>query len=43
MVAFGGRGWIRLSGAVYNEAGDYERLAEALPQAVAMSSESTIR
>ena len=43
VVAFAGRGWIRLSGAVYNEAEDYERLAEALPQAVAMSSESTIR
>jgi isopenicillin-N epimerase len=43
VVAYGGRGWIRLSGAVYNEAGDYERLAEVLPQAVAMSSESTIR
>jgi isopenicillin-N epimerase len=43
VVAFGGRGWIRLSGAVYNEPGDYERLAAVLPQAVAMSSESTIR
>ncbi len=31
VVAFGGRGWIRLSGAVYNEPGDYERLAEVLP------------
>jgi isopenicillin-N epimerase len=43
VVAYGGRGWIRLSGAVYNQAADYERLAEVLPQAVAMSSESTIR
>jgi isopenicillin-N epimerase len=31
VVAFGGRGWIRLSGAVYNEPGDYERLAAVLP------------
>jgi isopenicillin-N epimerase len=30
-VACGGRGWIRLSGAVYNEAADYERLADVLP------------
>lgn len=43
VVAYGGRGWLRLSGAVYNEAADYERLAAVLPQAVAMSSESTIR
>jgi isopenicillin-N epimerase len=31
VTAFGGRGWIRLSGAVYNEPRDYERLAEVLP------------
>jgi isopenicillin-N epimerase len=43
VVAFGGRGWLRLSAAVYNEPADYERLAAVLPQAVAMSSESTIR
>ncbi|CAN5578776.1 hypothetical protein BH10ACT10_BH10ACT10_24610 [soil metagenome] len=43
VVAYGGRGWIRLSAAAYNEAADYERLAAVLPQAVAMSSESTIR
>jgi isopenicillin-N epimerase len=35
VVAFGGRGWIRLSGAVYNEPGDYERLAEELPGVLA--------
>ncbi len=43
VVAYGGRGWIRLSGTVYNASADYERLADVLPQAVAMSSESTIR
>ncbi|MGZ4438026.1 MAG: aminotransferase class V-fold PLP-dependent enzyme [Nocardioidaceae bacterium] len=31
VVAFGGRGWIRLSGAVYNAPEDYQRLAEVLP------------
>jgi len=31
VVAFGGRGWVRLSGAPYNEPGDYERLAAVLP------------
>jgi isopenicillin-N epimerase len=31
VVAFGGRGWIRLSGAAYNEPADYERLAAVLP------------
>ena len=30
LVACGGRGWIRLSGAVYNEPADYERLADVL-------------
>jgi isopenicillin-N epimerase len=30
VVAFGGRGWIRLSGAVYNEPRDYEHLADVL-------------
>lgn len=34
VVAYGGRGWIRLSGAVFNRAEDYERLAEVLPQVV---------
>jgi isopenicillin-N epimerase len=43
VVAYAGQGYVRLSGAVYNEPADYERLAEVLPQAVAMSSESTIR
>ncbi len=31
VMTFGGRGWIRLSGAVYNEPDDYERLATVLP------------
>jgi isopenicillin-N epimerase len=35
VVAFGGRGWIRLSGAPYNEAADYERLADLLPEVLA--------
>ena len=35
LVAFGGRGWIRLSGAVYNEPGDYEHLAKVLPSVLA--------
>jgi isopenicillin-N epimerase len=35
LIAFGGRGWIRLSGAVYNEPGDYERLADVLPGVLA--------
>ena len=35
MVAFGGRGWVRLSGAPYNEPADYERLADVLPDALA--------
>jgi isopenicillin-N epimerase len=35
VVAFGGRGWIRLSGAAYNEPGDYERLADVLPEGLA--------
>jgi isopenicillin-N epimerase len=53
VVAFGGRGWVRLSAAPYNEPADYERLADVLPdvlataegraQAAAMSSASTIR
>ena len=30
-IPYGGRGWVRLSGAVYNETEDYERLAEVLP------------
>jgi isopenicillin-N epimerase len=34
VVAFGGRGWIRLSGAPYNEPGDYERLAAVLPEVI---------
>jgi isopenicillin-N epimerase len=34
VVAFGGRGYLRLSAAVYNELGDYERLAEVLPGAL---------
>jgi isopenicillin-N epimerase len=35
VVAFGGRGWVRLSGAPYNEPADYERLADVLPDALA--------
>ena len=31
VIPYGGQGWIRLSGAAYNEAEDYERLAEVLP------------
>ncbi len=31
LVAYGGRGWIRLSGALYNEPADYQRLADVLP------------
>lgn len=38
VVPFGGRGWIRLSGAVYNVPGDYERLAEVLPSVVEPSA-----
>jgi isopenicillin-N epimerase len=34
VVAYGGRGWIRLSGAVYNEPADYERLADVLPDVI---------
>lgn len=30
VTPYGGRGWIRLSGAVYNEPADYERLADVL-------------
>lgn len=30
VTPYGGRGWIRLSAAVYNELDDYERLAEVL-------------
>jgi isopenicillin-N epimerase len=30
LVAYGGRGWVRLSGAVYNEPEDYQRLADVL-------------
>ena len=32
LVAYGGRGWIRLSGALYNEPADYQRLADVLPK-----------
>ncbi|MGZ4460877.1 MAG: aminotransferase class V-fold PLP-dependent enzyme [Nocardioidaceae bacterium] len=31
VLAYDGRGWIRLSGAAYNEPADYERLAAELP------------
>ena len=31
VTPYGGQGWIRLSGAAYNEAEDYERLADVLP------------
>jgi isopenicillin-N epimerase len=31
VVAYGGRGWVRLSGAAYNEPADYEHLAAVLP------------
>lgn len=34
VTPYGGRGWIRLSGAVYNVPSDYERLAEVLPAAL---------
>jgi isopenicillin-N epimerase len=34
VTPFGGRGWLRLSGAVYNIPSDYERLAEVLPAAL---------
>ena len=33
-VAFDGRGYLRLSAAVYNELGDYEQLAAVLPDAL---------
>lgn len=32
VTSYDGRGWVRLSGAVYNEPADYERLAEVLPR-----------
>jgi isopenicillin-N epimerase len=35
VLAHGGRGWIRLSAAAYNEPADYERLAEVLPGVLA--------
>ena len=35
VTPYDGRGWIRLSGAVYNRPADYERLAEVLPAALA--------
>jgi isopenicillin-N epimerase len=35
VIPYGGQGWVRLSGAVYNEPEDYERLAEVLPGLVA--------
>jgi isopenicillin-N epimerase len=35
VVAFGGRGWVRLSAAPYNEPADYERLADVLPEVLA--------
>jgi isopenicillin-N epimerase len=34
VTPYGGRGWIRLSGAVYNVPADYERLADVLPAAL---------
>lgn len=34
VTPYDGRGWIRLSGAVYNRPADYERLAELLPAAL---------
>jgi isopenicillin-N epimerase len=34
VTAYGGRGHLRLSAAVYNELADYERLAEVLPGAL---------
>ncbi len=34
VTPYGGRGWIRLSGAVYNVPSDYERLADVLPAAL---------
>jgi selenocysteine lyase/cysteine desulfurase len=33
-VPWSGRGFVRLSAAPYNEPGDYERLAAALPEAL---------
>jgi isopenicillin-N epimerase len=38
VVTYGGRGWIRLSGALYNELGDYERLADVLPEVLVEGS-----
>ena len=35
VLAHAGRGWIRLSGTVYNELADYERLADLLPDLLA--------
>ena len=37
VTAYGGRGYLRLSGALYNELADYERLAEVLPAALTRS------
>jgi hypothetical protein len=34
VTAYGGRGHLRLSATVYNEAADYERLAEVLPELI---------
>jgi isopenicillin-N epimerase len=34
VVPWSGRGFVRLSAAPYNEPGDYERLAAALPEAL---------
>lgn len=34
VTPYDGRGWVRLSGAVYNRPADYERLAEVLPAAL---------
>ena len=35
VMAWGGRGWLRLSAQVYNRADDYDRLAERLPALLA--------
>lgn len=37
-VAFGGRGYLRLAAAPYNDEDDYARLAAALPQVLARAA-----
>ncbi len=42
VVAHGGRGWLRLSAAVYNEPADYERLAQVLPGALSSAAPAAV-